>query len=538
MTWSPPVELEVSTPFDLDVLERVFSVIVERWAEHDADRECIVQDDGISVTYGLLDQRASAVASALRAQGIGVGDRVATLVANDVRVIYIGTALAKLGAIEVPVNPALIGASLAHLLADAAPKAIIVAPSHRKAIDVALPEGATPLIIEAGPEGGPAPGEGGAPTLDEMLADETTLLRTDERVVASMPASILYTSGTTGLPKGALVPHHHGYRISQRTAGALALTGDDTLISILPQFHGGGRYMNTGACLLSGARCGFVRRFSGAAYFDQAREFGATAMHAVVSVGHFLLAQEPSAADRQHSITRGLLAPCPPSVGDQFTERFGIEVFEGYASTEGNISVFNLGGPKGACGRAFPPYRVRIVDENDRPVPAGVTGEIVVSCDEPWSTFSGYWNQPAASLEVMRNFGLHTGDAGRLDEDGYLWFADRIKDMIRRRGENVAALTVESAVNAIGQVAESAAYPVPSRFGDEEIAVALTLKPGGELAASDVVAHCRENLPRFAVPRYVRFLDELPKTETGKIQKYKLKQLGIDDAADFPEERR
>lgn len=138
---------------------------------------------------------------------------------------------------------------------------------------------------------------------------------------------------------------------------------------------------------------------------------------------------------------------------------------------------------------------------------------------------------------MLRNFGLHTGDAAYLDDDGYLWFVDRIKDMIRRRGENVAAQTVEEVVHAIDAVAESAAYPLPSSFGDEEIAVAAVLKPGYGLTPEQLVAHCREQLPRFAVPRYVRLLDELPKTATGKVEKYKLKRLGTDGTHDIPEQR-
>ncbi|QVQ54152.1 AMP-binding protein [Spiractinospora alimapuensis] len=539
MSWSPPTRLELALPFHLDVHDRVFSTIIERWVEHDPDRECYVQDDGVAVTYAQVNQRASAVAAALRARGLGAGDRVVTLMANDVRVVYIGTALAKIGAVEVPVNPALVGGSLRHLLADADPKAVVVAPQFRDALLAALPEGASPMMFEAAPEGGEgADDPGSGHTLDEMLADETTVLNTGEDVRTDMAATIMYTSGTTGLPKGAVLPHHHCYLISQRTAAALTLDGSDTLMSILPLFHAAGRYMNVGASFLSGARCGYVRAFSGRAFFDQARRFEATAMHALLSVGHFLMAQPPSAKDREHSITRGLLAPCPPAVGDRFTERFGVTVFEAYASTESNITVFNFGGPKGACGKPYPPYRLRIVDEYDREVPAGEVGEIVVSSDEPWSTFSGYLNQPATTLETTRNFGLHTGDAGYLDEDGYLWFSDRIKDMIRRRGENVAAQTVENVVNAMDTVAEAAAYPVPSPFGEEEIAIAVTFKSGQKSTATEIVAFCREHLPRFAVPRYVRFLEELPKTETGKIQKFKLKKLGTDGTDEIPEERR
>lgn len=536
MSWTPPPSLDAPLPFELDPMDRVFSVVVERWAAHDPDRECLVQDDGITLTYGELDRAASTIAAGLRELGVGVGDRVATLLENDLRVVQIGIALSKLGAVEVPVNPALVGASMRHVLADADPTASVVAPRFRDALTAALPDGGAPVLVSAGPLDGSAEA-GPTPSVEEMLAGPAEELRTSAEVRASSPTAIMYTSGTTGLPKGALLPHHHCFRIAQRTAGALALTTEDTLISILPLFHAGGRYMNVGACLLSGARCGFVRRFSGAAYFDQARAFGATVMHAVVSVGHFLLAQEPSAADRDHTITRGLLAPRPTAVGDAFTERFGFEVFEAYASTESNISVFNLDGRKGACGRAYPPYRVRIVDEHDRELPAGETGEIVVDCDEPWSTFSGYWNQPATSLEVLRNFGLHTGDAGYLDADGFLHYVDRIKDMIRRRGENVAAQTVEDVVNMIDGVAESAAYPVPSEFGEEEIAVAVVARAGHAPTSQQIVTVCREKLPRFAVPRYVRLVDDLPRTETGKIQKFRLKQAGTADAHDHPEVR-
>lgn len=533
MKWTPPTDLDAAIPFEVSFDERVLSRVVERWAQHEPDRVCVEQDDGTTVTYRQLDGRASAIADGLRDLDVGFGDRVATLIANDLRAIYLGLALSKLGAVEVPVNPMLVGASLEHLLADAAPKAVVVAPVHRDTLTAAMPAGLAPIVVEMAADGAATP-DGDGPTVDAMLTVTATSVPTDERVLPSVSATIMYTSGTTGLPKGALLPHGHCFRIMERSAGAFGLTTEDTFISVLPLFHAGGRYMNVGACLLVGARCGLVRKFSGTAFFDQARAFGATVMHGIVSVGLFLLAQEPSPQDRDHSITRGMLVPASPAFADEFTERFGIEVFQAFGSTESNLAVFNLGGPPGAAGRVYPPYRVRIIDEHDRALPPGQIGEIVVSCDEPWSTFSGYWNQPERSLEALRNFGVHTGDAGYLDEDGHLWFVDRIKDMIRRRGENVAAATVEDAVQAIDAVAECAAYPLPSEFGEEEIAVAITCKPGRELTVEEVVSICRTDLPRFAVPRYVRFLDALPKTETGKIQKYRLKELGADGAYDVP----
>lgn len=517
--------MSAALPFELDLSDCVLSKAVERWAQREPGRICIVQDDGASVSYAQLDQRASAIAAGLAALGVQAGDRVAVLMGNDLRTVYLTIALAKLGAIEVPVNPSLIGDSLRHILADAGPKIVVTDPQRRELLESALPQ-QRPVVVESIGEA-----RAGTPTLDAMLSAPAEIVTTAS--VGLQPASIMYTSGTTGLPKGALLSHRYTIRICERAARLLEMTRDDTLLTILPQFHAGGKYMNVGACLLTGARCYLVRQFSASNFWKQACDSDATVAHALVSIGHFLIAQPPSEQERAHRITRALVVPAAQPVPKIFRERFGIRIFPGYASTECNIPVLNdptREMPDGACGRVVPPYRVRIVDEHDRALPPRQTGEIVVSCDEPWSVFSGYWNQPEASLETLRNFGLHTGDAGYMDEDGYLYFVDRIKDVIRRRGENISSQTVEVAINAIDGVVESAAYAVPSEYGEDEIAVAIVGKPGATLTADSVAAVCREKLPRFAIPRYLRFVDALPKTETGKIQKFKLKHEGVGDA--------
>lgn len=512
----------------LDGIDSSVGRAVEIWAEREADRTCIVQDDGEQVTYGQLDTRAEAVARGLARLRVERGDRVVTLGANDLEAVYVTIALGKLGAIEVPVNPALVGESLSHVLADAGPKAAVVHTAQRQRLAEALPGGSRPVIVEAGERAEGASPPGGEASLEEMLAEDGSAIRTE--VLGCDPAAIMYTSGTTGLPKGALLPHRHTVCFGERTAMALELTGDDTLMTILPLFHAAGKYMNLGACLHMGARCLLIRRFSAGEFWNQAREYGATAFHGVVSMAHFILAQPPAAEDRVHPLTRGLLAPAPKTVIEDFAERFDLVVYEAYGSTEANIPVFNRGGPPGACGVCPPPYRMQIVDEHDRPVPVGEVGEIVVNCDEPWATCSGYWNRPEATIEAFRNFWFHTGDAGYLDDEERLWFVDRIKDIIRRRGENIAARTVEDAVNAIEGVVESGAYAVPSAHGDEEIAVAIVVHPETELEAAAVVAACRRVLPSFAVPSYVRFVDALPKTETGKVKKFELKTHGTEGA--------
>jgi crotonobetaine/carnitine-CoA ligase len=176
------------------------------------------------------------------------------------------------------------------------------------------------------------------------------------------------------------------------------------------------------------------------------------------------------------------------------------------------------------------PYRAWVVDEHDHRLGAREVGELVISSDEPWTTFAGYWNRPETTLNELRNFGFHTGDAARIDADGCVWWVDRVKDMIRRRGENISALQVELAVSGIDGVLEAAAFGVPSPFGEEDVAVAVVVNDGAQLTADAIAAAAARLLPRYAVPTLVRFVDELPKTPTGKLQKAVLKQHGAEGA--------
>jgi crotonobetaine/carnitine-CoA ligase len=420
------------------------------------------------------------------------------------------------------------------VLGDAAPRAAFVDTQRRADIESALPKDIRPVIVEVPPDGAAA--SDGSDSLDVILSNTAASVVTS--AVGSDTASIMYTSGTTGLPKGAVLPHGATVRIGQRSVDALRLTGTDTLITVLPLFHGGGKYMNVGACLLTGARCLLVRKFSASKFWEQASDHGATVAHMVVSMAHFLAVQPRNASDRAHLITRALVVPAPQALTQTFADRFGIPIFEMYGSTEIAIPIVNSAdgtAPPGSCGRPVLPYRVRIVDAHDRAVEPGEVGEICVSCEEPWSMSSGYWKHPAMTLEVTRNFWFHTGDAGRIDENGYVYYVDRFKDMIRRRGENISPRTVEDVVNTIDGVVECGAYPVPSEFGEDEIAVAVVADAGRAPSPADIAAACADALPRFAIPRYVRFVDALPKTETAKVQKFKLKQQGLTNAVELPQ---
>jgi crotonobetaine/carnitine-CoA ligase len=219
----------------------------------------------------------------------------------------------------------------------------------------------------------------------------------------------------------------------------------------------------------------------------------------------------------------------PGTIQRQFEERFGVRLIDGYGITEGGqISYSPYDAPKvGSCGVPVPLYEVELHDEHGSPVPTGEVGEIVVRPRRAGVCMDGYLNDPVATLAAFRDLWLHTGDLGRFDDEGHLYFVDRAKDAIRRRGENISSVEVELAASRHAAVAEVAAYPVPSELGEDEVMLAVVVRDGEQLSAEELLAHCRETLPRFAVPRYIRFVDSLPRTPTQKVAKYRLRAEGI-----------
>ena len=221
----------------------------------------------------------------------------------------------------------------------------------------------------------------------------------------------------------------------------------------------------------------------------------------------------------------------PASIYEDFEKRYNLKVIEGYGLTEVAMITYNpFDEPKiGSCGKATKSFEVRIVNENDFPVPAGTVGEIVARGRRPWLTSLGYWNMPENTAELTRNHFYHTGDGGYIDEDGYLFFVDRLKDYIRRRGENISSFEIERVVNAHPKVVESAAISVQSELSEDEVKIVIVLEKGDKLSHEDLLTFCEERMPYFAVPRYVEFIESLPKPPNEKIQKRKLRDAGITD---------
>jgi crotonobetaine/carnitine-CoA ligase len=248
-------------------------------------------------------------------------------------------------------------------------------------------------------------------------------------------------------------------------------------------------------------------------------------------MANFLQRQPVGAEDADTPLAKVLMCPLLPDVAE-FEARFGCRVATAYGSTEVNAPIFMTLGTPVADPQVVGPVRtgtfeVKVFDENDDEVAPGTLGEIVVRPAQPWVTMLGYWHQPQQTVHMWRNQWLHSGDAGRMDADGNFYFVDRIKDAIRRRGENISSMEVEGIVNQHPAVAECAVFPVASEFAEQEVAVAIALKPGMALDPADLVSYLEPRMAYFMVPRYVVFEDALPKTPTGKIQKYALRERGV-----------
>lgn len=328
------------------------------------------------------------------------------------------------------------------------------------------------------------------------------------------------------------MPHAHVYLFGLGTIENMHLTETDVFYIVLPLFHANAMFMQLYATLIAGATAVLRERFSASRWIHDIVEYGATITNSLGVVIAFALSQKPSALDKKNKLRAIGVAPNSPELDSQLRERFGVKDVIGlYGMTEINIPLYTEPGvPRpGSCGKLWDRYyEVQIVDpESDMPVPPNTVGEILVRPKLPFGFMTEYMNMPEKTVEAWRNFWFHTGDAATMDDEGYVYFVDRIKDCIRRRGENISSFEVERVIAQHPAVVEVAAIAVKSEItgGEDEVKVVVVLNKTVDIETFG--EYCQQHLPRFAVPRYVEFVDSLPKTPTNKIQKSELRKLGI-----------
>jgi crotonobetaine/carnitine-CoA ligase len=488
--------------------------------------------DGETLTFGQAEADAARVAGFLAGLGVKPGDMVAVLLPNSLDFVRVWLGLGRLGAVAVPLNTELTGGFLRHQLESCGATLAVLDQARLGALQKIAGE-LTHLrrLIVVDAEASLAAGrfEGIAWQGWKGAAAYAGPMPRPQDI-----ACIMYTSGTSGPSKGVLMPHAHCYLYGLGTIDALQLSSQDRYYIVLPLFHANGLLMQLGATLIAGIPAVIRARFSASAWLDDVRRHRATVTNTLGAVAAFILNQAPSAVDRDHQLRAIMSAP---NIGDHeavFRERFGVkDVVSGFGMTEVNIPVWGrIGQPRpGAAGWVREDYfEVMIGDpETDAAVPPGQLGEILVRPKVPFGFMAGYRGLPDKTVEAWRNLWFHTGDAGVMDETGLLTFVDRIKDCIRRRGENISAAEVEAAVAQLPGIAEVAAFAVPSsvRGGEDEVMLAVVLMPGSGLTPRAVADHAHRVLPRFAQPRFIEVVDELPKTATGKVQRAQLRRRAV-----------
>ena len=512
------------------IRDRVLGRIVADKAREHGNRPFIIFE-GRTVTYGDLDTIGNKLANGLAARGVRKGTHVALMIDNKPEIVLLFIALGKLGAVSVPLNTAAKGELLAYYLEQSDSEVLVADAAlvpQLGAIGGRVPKLRNVFsIMEAGQQQ-PAPG-----SIDWPLADYAELLdgsdtAPDVDVRFNDLHSLLYTSGTTGPSKGNLSTHSHTVSCGVVLKETYGYQPDDVLYVCLPVFHGNAWLCSVLPALMADASVVLSRRFSASAFWDDIRRNGVTQFNSLGAMTSFLWSQPPSPADRDHKVRQVMVVPTPKQIYHQFEERFGITFTSVYALTDcGMVTVRGPADPPSkweSGGKATPYCDMRVVDDDDFELPRGTPGEIVVRAKEPWIFAQGYYKLPEATARTSRNLWFHTGDRGWMDEDGYIFFVDRKKDAIRRRGENISSFEVEQMILMHPAVLDVAAFPVNSEHTEDEVMVCVVLREGARLTEAELVYHCNENMAYFMVPRYVEFLPQLPKTMSEKVEKYKLKQ--------------
>lgn len=532
--------LSVSSPAyipgknDDDLESRVLPRILLRQAERFGSKP-FIEICGRSASFEEMLLVSSQLARGLRQLGVKRSDRVAMLLPNCFELVALWFATSSLGAIEVPTNPGLKGDLLCHNLNNSGAEVLVTdagALAELAKVQDSLPSLRTLILLGTDPAEARAAGI----RIDRIVSFEECMapqLGFDlVNVHYSDPMAILYTSGTTGPAKGALMSHHHCYSWAAAMASNLGYTGSDSYFSALPLFHTDAQMFGVLLPLIYGTKTTLVESFSASRFWDQLRASDATATNLLGAMAVILMRAPPSDADRDNPVR---VCQCIPMVPDReaFERRFDMRLVTGYGQTETSFVTLDTVDDTrpGSCGRPHPDWQVAIVDEADRPLPPGSIGEIVSRPTKSWSMFSGYYRAEAKTVQTLRNLWYHSGDAGFMDKDGWLYFKHRLNEAIRRRGENISAYEVETVAEKHPDIVESAAFGIPSEFTEEDIMVVALRRAGSTVEPGELLDHFRDLAPRHMVPRYIEITDTpLPRTPTEKVARNTLRQRGVGPA--------
>ncbi len=511
----------------------VLGAALARRAREHPHRRFVDFTNGETWSYARTHDEALARAHALLSIGVRPHDPVLVWLPNGPEIVrcWFGANLA--GAVFVPLNTAYRGPMLEHVLANAGAGVAIVHEALLPRLAEVRTFALRTLFVVPQTETDERPGASPAPT--------PALTGIELRPIADLAAAngaralprprpwdvqaIVYTSGTTGPSKGVLTSYLH--LASMALGGRDMVTHDDHRLMLLPLFHAGGMQAVLGM-LLKGGSIAMPARFDTATFWQTVRDTRVTTVNLLGAMIGFLMRAPTRADERDHGLRSAFLVPMPAD-GLQFAARFGVTVYTNYNSSETSNPL--VSGPNPAklasCGRPRAGVQARVVDEHDFDVADGEAGELVLRTESPWAMSHGYHGDPAATAAAWRNGWFHTGELFRRDADGDYYFLDRIKDAIRRRGENISSFEVERELMSHPSVREAAVVGIASEFGEADVLAAVVAAPGATIEPAELLEHLRPRLAHFMIPRYVRIVDELPRTATHKVQKHRIREEGV-----------
>jgi crotonobetaine/carnitine-CoA ligase len=496
--------------------------------------------NGAKVTGAATLDTACRVANALVELGVRPGDRVATLIENSVEAALAWWGVIWAGAVAVPVNTAYKGQYLRHQLHDSGAKVVVVQDDLADRLVPVV--GELPDLLSVVTLGDAATAIEGTPvtTWGELLTADAT-----DPDVAVRPVDLgtfVYTGGTTGPSKGCMLSHNYHVALTRQIGICWGRTADDVVWTPLPLFHFNAITTALLGPLVWGGRSAIYKKFSVSNFWPEMNRVGATVTSTLGTMA-YLLAHDvdrpemPRSGAPEANTTLRLVgaAPMPVEVDEIIRSRFGVETFSGaYGVTEASLVSWQPPGVRNkpnAAGVVNDEYfDVRIFDDDDRELPRGTDGEIVIRPKRPQVMFEGYWGRPEATVGTSRNWWYHTGDIGRIDEEGFLYFVDRKADYLRRRGENISSFEVESILMGHGALADVAVHAVFSELTEDDLKITATVKEGASVSEEELFRWCIDELPYFALPRYIEFRAELPRSPVGRVLKRELRDEGVTDA--------
>lgn len=499
----------------------VVPAMLDRQAAARPDEVFAIFEDGAAWTFSEMRRRARQAAAGFRELGVRQGDHVLSWLPNGPDALVTWFGLNTLGAVYVPINTSYRGSLLDHVIELSDARLMVVHPQLAPRLADAELAALTDAVVVGGET---------AP-IDGLTLHPADVLEPDEEAEAERPVMpwdtqyIIFTSGTTGPSKAVLSSYCQAYAMG--VEAYYYYSSDDRVLVNLPLFHVGGTIFPY-VMLAHGGSCVIESHFRTEQFWDTVRRFEVTNTCLVGAMTQFLLKLPPSDDDRDHPLRTVVTIPWNED-SLALGRRYGVEMYTGFNMTEISSALVSEANPPklGVAGKPRAGVECRVVDEYDCEVPPGVVGELIVRTDRPWSMNHGYHKNPEATASAWRNGWFHTGDGFTYDEDGYYYFVDRIKDAIRRRGENISSFEVESEVTQFPAAREAAAIAVPADDSEDEVMVVVAPTPGATIEPEELFRFLEPRMAHFMLPRYIRVVDELPKTPTQKIRKVVLKDEAV-----------